>query len=339
MPSVTLVGFVGFAGLCGAASQLAAAQVFSPPTHDRWYYPFNNGTGTEPQAALFGATLIPSFDDRDSEFVVAFDTNGAIPPGRGQARYRVTGVSLSVTVSSVTTSSVFYDPTFDPIQSHYASNDPERVDDTDPGRPLELFGAGFRNGQTPASFTETIPFGCPPFPVENCRSVFAADYDDAGVATDVSRQVRTKLLNEAWSVGQSSLTPGAVIVPDTEFTFTLDLCRPGVRAYVQRALDAGRVILVVTSLHAAQQSGGGGTGDYPRVYTKENPLGAGREARLEVDVRVYEGADFDANGQVDFFDYLDFAQAFGQDDPAADFNADCQVDFFDFLDFAAEFGR
>ncbi|MDX2148268.1 MAG: hypothetical protein SFZ23_12170 [Planctomycetota bacterium] len=45
-------------------------------------------------------------------------------------------------------------------------------------------------------------------------------------------------------------------------------------------------------------------------------------------------ADFNNDGQVDFFDYLDFAQAYSTEDPTADFNTDGQVDFFDYLDFA-----
>jgi hypothetical protein len=49
------------------------------------------------------------------------------------------------------------------------------------------------------------------------------------------------------------------------------------------------------------------------------------------------GSDFNNDGQVDFFDYLDFAAAFDAEDAAADFNGDGQVDFFDYLDFAAAF--
>jgi YVTN family beta-propeller protein len=48
-------------------------------------------------------------------------------------------------------------------------------------------------------------------------------------------------------------------------------------------------------------------------------------------------ADFNGDNQVDFFDYLDFAQAFNDEDPSADFNGDNQVDFFDYLDFAQAF--
>jgi probable HAF family extracellular repeat protein len=50
-------------------------------------------------------------------------------------------------------------------------------------------------------------------------------------------------------------------------------------------------------------------------------------------------ADFNHDGQADFFDYLDFIAAFDAEDPAADFNADGQIDFFDYLDFVAAFGE
>jgi hypothetical protein len=48
-------------------------------------------------------------------------------------------------------------------------------------------------------------------------------------------------------------------------------------------------------------------------------------------------ADFNADTNIDFFDYLDFVAAFSSSDPAADFNADTTIDFFDYLDFVAAF--
>ena len=50
-------------------------------------------------------------------------------------------------------------------------------------------------------------------------------------------------------------------------------------------------------------------------------------------------ADFNLDGTIDFFDYLDFVQAFSDESPAADFNNDGQVDFFDYLDFIAAFSQ
>jgi DNA-binding beta-propeller fold protein YncE len=48
-------------------------------------------------------------------------------------------------------------------------------------------------------------------------------------------------------------------------------------------------------------------------------------------------ADFNQDGTVDFFDYLDFVAAFDTENPSADFNGDNTVDFFDYLDFVAAF--
>jgi hypothetical protein len=48
-------------------------------------------------------------------------------------------------------------------------------------------------------------------------------------------------------------------------------------------------------------------------------------------------ADFNEDGTVDFFDYLDFVAAFAANDPTSDFNADAVIDFFDYLDFVAAF--
>jgi hypothetical protein len=48
-------------------------------------------------------------------------------------------------------------------------------------------------------------------------------------------------------------------------------------------------------------------------------------------------ADFNNDGTVDFFDYLDFVAAFSGGASGADFNRDGTVDFFDYLDFVAAF--
>ncbi len=48
-------------------------------------------------------------------------------------------------------------------------------------------------------------------------------------------------------------------------------------------------------------------------------------------------ADFNGDTAVDFFDYLDFVDAFSAQLPAADFNQDSSIDFFDYLDFVDAF--
>jgi hypothetical protein len=48
-------------------------------------------------------------------------------------------------------------------------------------------------------------------------------------------------------------------------------------------------------------------------------------------------SDFDSNGHVDFFDYLDFVQAFSNNDPRTDYNNDDVIDFFDYLAYVSDF--
>jgi hypothetical protein len=48
-------------------------------------------------------------------------------------------------------------------------------------------------------------------------------------------------------------------------------------------------------------------------------------------------ADFNHDGGVDFFDYLNFVDAFTSSATAADFNGDGTIDFFDYLDFVDAF--
>jgi hypothetical protein len=48
-------------------------------------------------------------------------------------------------------------------------------------------------------------------------------------------------------------------------------------------------------------------------------------------------SDFNCDGGVDFFDYLDFVDAFSSSAASADFNNDGAIDFFDYLDFVDAF--
>ncbi len=48
-------------------------------------------------------------------------------------------------------------------------------------------------------------------------------------------------------------------------------------------------------------------------------------------------ADFNGDAAVDFFDYLDFVDAFSSGLASADFNGDTVIDFFDYLDFVDAF--
>ncbi|MDX2149076.1 MAG: hypothetical protein SFZ23_16315 [Planctomycetota bacterium] len=81
-----------------------------------------------------------------------------------------------------------------------------------------------------------------------------------------------------------------------------------------------------------------------RVRFIASDLGSGSIVEAAIDDLRLESfdctdcaADFNNDGTADFFDYLDFANAYGNQDASADFNDDGTVDFFDYLDFVAAF--
>jgi hypothetical protein len=55
--------------------------------------------------------------------------------------------------------------------------------------------------------------------------------------------------------------------------------------------------------------------------------------RFSVTLPPICGVDFNRDCVADFFDYLDFVNAFSNEQPEADFNQDGVIDFFDYLDF------
>ncbi len=295
-----LVGSLFASLFAGAAfGQLVVAD-FHTPTLDRWMYPFNSSPGAEVTAPVFAAVNQPDFDDRDSQFLLGFDTAGLVPTGAGALRYRVMSARVRLVVSN--DQRFEYDPTPDPVAASYDPTDPEFVADSDIGKPIELFPVGYRNGLTAATFTESTPFSTQPTfpPQEGIRSAFAAAVDDDGVATDLSRQVRQHTAAEPIAVGQADgLAPGALVPQGTELWFDIDVGNEATRRYLSRGLNAGRLMLMATSLHPASGGPGGGGGVvYPAFYTKENALSPilGYTPSFELVVEVYPGADFDLDG-------------------------------------------
>ena len=70
------------------------------------------------------------------------------------------------------------------------------------------------------------------------------------------------------------------------------------------------------------------------TITSDDPDQPTRLVMLIGDVLMpFCAADFNHDGDVNFFDYLDFADAYSANDPSADFNHDGEINFFDYLDF------
>ena len=267
------------------AGRLTAEQVeIQEPIVDRWMYPFNATPGTRAVASIFGTTGSEMFDDRDAQFVVVFDTTSVLPTGLPPEQYLLHRMELRLVHSAADT--FLYDPTADPYDSY--GDEPAGLD-PDPGRPIELYGLGFRNGFTVDSFQEDAPYGPPGPPAANQRNAFAMDLAGDGTPADVSNNISAPVASQPWAIGiTDQVDPGAPVPADTTFTFTLDLSRPELVDHIRNALAAGRFGLVVTSMHAASQ---GGAPAYPVFYTKENIAHAPAEGlffapRLILDVET-----------------------------------------------------
>jgi hypothetical protein len=337
---------LGSAALTMAVGTCAAQEQFdleySRPALDRWMYPFNSQPGMEVSAPAFGAIEISGFDDRDAQFLVGFNTGAQVPPGRQLSRYQVISARLVLFVSVDLQAQ--YDPTYDTINGLLQVADPDYVPDSDPGRPMEVFAAGYRNSWTSETFLETSIFGGAPIipPSEGARNVFAALPTDCGETTDLSRQVRQRFDAQPMSIGLCpTLSAGDWIPEGTRVEFDIDFSDAETVKYFQRSFSDGRLRLIVSSLEPASGGPGGGTGTptYPAFYTKENPLSEplGYFPRLELTIDVFAAADFNLDGFVDGIDYDLFNNAFETGDLAADFNNDCFVDGIDYDRFNGAF--
>ncbi len=238
--------------------------VIAEPSQDRWMYPSNGTPGLRSQASTFSA--LPEFggvDDRWGFFLFAFDTGQAVPAGLPPEFYRIRSVRIT---SMIGQDNLFaYDPTYDEWRTYATPSVPASSTDGDAGRPLELHGAGFRNGATAATFLETSGYGGNGLP--GTRSAFPLGFDAGGVSRDVSGNVTGQFESIPWAVGQTSeIAPGDPVPEGTTFGFQINTELPGVNAYLREGLAAGRVWFSLSSLHPATEQ----AGEFAAYYTKDD---------------------------------------------------------------------
>jgi hypothetical protein len=314
----------------------------SPPAIDKWMYPFEFGSGgTRPTAPTF-ASFDPRFDTRDAELLIGWNTDQAfdIPTNLPPSRYLVRFVRVVVGTAVVGSLPQFtYDPTYDSYRTYLATNDAAYLPDTDPGRPLEMYGAGFRGGFNAVTYLENSPFG-PLGGITSSnisigtRNAFAAQHDTNGVLVDISNHVGQT--NPAWTNAPFEATPWAVgrafgtspqpgdLVPDgTQFEFQINTADPLIIGYLQRGFSQGRLRFIISSLSPANQitpggTGGGGQGQYPQWTTKENALYP--PAAIELSIGVINDLDATTNGLPDVWErfYFNTAPVGADADPDAD---------------------
>lgn len=341
------------AGQAGAQIVTFTADV---PDMDRWVYPFGSAPGYEFDAKTFTAlgqeNAFPplSFDQRDAQMLVGFDLDAAVPAGRGSCGYRVTSAVLTLVVGN---DRVFkYDPTYDGWQT-YAGG----AADAD-GRPVELYGAAFRNGWMACRIDPSVPslnqfpcyyegepsnpgppFGPGSFPTSDTRHAYPTDYSER-VARDVSNNVRDQFDPSPFAIGQiAGLATGALVPVDSEMTFTVNVNDADVQALLRGACDSGLLRLMVTSLQPATAGGGGGPGSgaFASFYCKEIGI-EGLAARLAMTVRLTPPGDSDASGTVDFADITATLTNWSGPGPSGDANCDGAVNFTDITEVLSNWG-
>jgi hypothetical protein len=269
---------------------------FPQPSLDRWMYPFNATPGTRPVAPVFGTFGDDAgVDTRHGQFLLGFDTGEQVAAGLGPANYLIRRARVTATISRH--NAFRFDPTQDAFNT-YDTNHPAYAPDTDAGRPVELFGAGFRNGFTAETFSEDGPFGSP---ASGGRNAFAAGYNTNGTLVDVGNNVgKTNALFPAFEVhplaiGQAvGVAPGELVPGGTTITFDLNLADPFVRRYLQEGCDSGRLRFTITALHV---SAFGGTPEWPEFFTRDSVLGS--PPTLELEGALVGGTDTDSDGLPD----------------------------------------
>jgi hypothetical protein len=255
---------------------------------DRWMYPFAFTGGTRNLSPTFGAVGTPGFDNRDAQFLIGFDTSSIIPTGQGAGNYQISSVTVRTMVGAP--SGFEYDPTYDAFRTYLPDTDPEAIDDADVGRPIELFGVGFRNGYTsfsfgandnqPPGFEESSLFGTQDV---GTRNAYPLSFASAGAGIDVSNNISDRIESHPWAVGSAALAPGAPVTDNTTLAFAIDLANADVRSYVQQGLNDGTLGFAISSLHAASQAGGP---PVPQFLTRENTGAGAAAAMLEIDYQI-----------------------------------------------------
>jgi len=314
--SLTLDAWDQFAPLFTAPVKLNSAA----PSIERWMYANNGAPCDRPAGSTFG-TLdeTAGVDLRHAQHLIGWNTASAFTTNRGATQYLVQRCRLTLTINR---GNLFvYDPTSDDLRTYLPTNHPNYLPDADAGRPVELFGAGYRNGFDAGSFDQCSPFGSN---APGQRNAYAASYSTNGTLVDVSNNVgRT---NEGFppfeampfAVGQTiNVAPGQLVPAGAKITFDLDLSNPFVLGYVQAGLNAGQLRFMVSSLHTT--AGQFGTPSYPDFATHFNDAVV-EPTRLELDAVVAGSGDVDADGLSDDWElfYLHTLTYAAADDPDGD---------------------
>lgn len=289
---------------------LAAAQPFqinSPsPDLERWMYPNNLTPCDRIASSTFGTFGDESgVDSRHAQNLIGWNTALLVPTNQPPTHYLIRSCRITLLINR---GNIFvYDPTHDDYRTYFETNDVGYLPDSDAGRPVELFGAGFRNGFDVFTYDNCAPFGSSA-PGE--RNAYATGWFTNGTLVDVGNNVgKTNSAFprfEVWpfAVGQTTnVAPGQLVPAAAKITYDLNLADPFVVTYLQNGLSTGLLRFMVSSLHVT--AGQFGQPAYPDFVTHFSEV-AINPTRLELDGTAVRPLDTDNDGLPDDWEQFYF---------------------------------
>jgi prepilin-type N-terminal cleavage/methylation domain-containing protein/prepilin-type processing-associated H-X9-DG protein len=345
-----VLALVAAAGAAVTRNCTGATSSWTAPHFDKWFYTEitagNEATRQLGPTWVGGLELDPATNDfkprtadnpsRHGMSLVVFNTATQITPDLPLGRYRINSVTFTITNESTTGASILYDDTPDERSELLADFVANQYDSA---RPIELYGAGLRAGYVGYDFSgssgDSTLMRESPHPYSGPNDGYIAypivGGEAVGSYVDVSNSITGGFsATEAdastdpfdalpWAIGKTTQPPGTVVNDATKFTFELDLDLPGVRYYVQRSIAEGGLGFFVSSVHRAEQEGGGAS-SYPQWYLREASLfpydAPDKVPTLTIDYEFLSSSlpgDYDGNHAVEEDDFLLWKKLYGSE--------------------------
>ena len=166
-----------------------------------------------------------------------------------------------------------YDGTADDYSKYNGEDDKDS--------PVELCGAGFRNGYDSLSWNETSPLS--DRNDNGNHHVYSLGFDN-GKAIDVDYYRFSNPHNaKPFAIGKvDGLEQGDMVPEDSVFEFNVDVSDKNIHHYVADSLSKGKIFFALSQiLYGRTADGGKG---YPDFYTSDHILGEGPTLKIEFEI-------------------------------------------------------